>query len=72
MLARILIATSWVSRSPGSVEIPITAGSSCHGAAQCFSNQVRSLEKLSTLRASRPLHWRQVRLLHSTKLVLIV
>src|SRR5262249_7409347 len=31
-----------------------------------------SLEKLSTLRDSRPLHWRQVRLLRSTKLVLIV
>src|SRR5712691_4178829 len=37
-----------------------------------IEGQHRSLEKLSTLRASRPLHWRHVRLLRSTKLVLIV
>jgi len=30
------------------------------------------LEKLSTLRESRPLHWRHVKLWRSTKLVLMV
>ena len=54
MLARILIAISWVSRSPGSVEVPITAGSSCHGAAlsdnRPSSTTNVSLTKLEAIR----------------------